>query len=410
MLIAAAAAMTLVSCGNEESTDPQDSKKDSKDDTVAVTGVTLDKTSLSFTIGDAAVTLTATVAPENATDKTVSWASSKEAVATVKDGVVTPVGEGAAVITATCGEKSATCNVTVAAAAVAVTGISLSATELTVAIGGTEDLQCFIEPEDADKPIVDWESDDTEVATVDECTITGINAGTCVITATSLDGGFTASCTVTVEAARIVLTAESIYTSAPMQYVGFLNGYDDDGMGGSPDWCASYAHEGGDTETILANREAHYGLAENMWDEDPSTCFSTNTDFWVLNTTWGAPSDRCIAYHYIDVNFDTPAKEISLYIQNPAKYVYFFNDNGFKIYVSADGDSFEMYNTYFTEGGLGDSNGANAEITIESIASDAGIRAIRFDANGKSKAGEDNSWTGNGAAFGIAELKIWRLK
>lgn len=85
--------------------------------TVEVTGVTLDQTGVTLYIngesGADTVTLTATVTPENATDKTVTWTSDKEAVATVANGVVKAVGEGTATITATAGSKSATCTVTV---------------------------------------------------------------------------------------------------------------------------------------------------------------------------------------------------------------------------------------------------------------------------------------------------------
>ena len=80
---------------------------------VAVTGVSLDKDTLELTAGGDTATLTATVAPDDATDKTVTWESSDTSVATVADGVVTPVAKGTATITATAGDKSATCTVTV---------------------------------------------------------------------------------------------------------------------------------------------------------------------------------------------------------------------------------------------------------------------------------------------------------
>ena len=83
--------------------------------TVAVTGVTLDKTTAELVVGGT-VTLTATVAPTTATDKTVTWASSDATVASVADGVVTAVKVGTANITATCGTKVATCAVTVKSA------------------------------------------------------------------------------------------------------------------------------------------------------------------------------------------------------------------------------------------------------------------------------------------------------
>ena len=82
---------------------------------VPATGVTLDKTELSLTEGESA-TLTATVEPENATDKTIVWTSSDNAVATVENGVVTAVKAGTATITAACGSAKAECTVTVTAA------------------------------------------------------------------------------------------------------------------------------------------------------------------------------------------------------------------------------------------------------------------------------------------------------
>ncbi|MCR4586022.1 MAG: leucine-rich repeat protein, partial [Lachnospiraceae bacterium] len=81
---------------------------------VLVTGVNLSSETLSLKVGESG-TLTATVAPANATNKKVSWASSAEAVATVADGVVTAVAEGEATITVTTedGGKTASCKVTV---------------------------------------------------------------------------------------------------------------------------------------------------------------------------------------------------------------------------------------------------------------------------------------------------------
>ncbi len=93
-------------------------KTDDDDDddtpaTVAVTGITLNKTTATITVGSTE-TLTATVAPDTATDKTVTWSSDNTDAATVDSaGVVTAVAEGSATITATAGGKSATCAVTV---------------------------------------------------------------------------------------------------------------------------------------------------------------------------------------------------------------------------------------------------------------------------------------------------------
>lgn len=115
-LIAAAltalTAFTFISCEKE------DNKKEEPpvvDETVAVTGITLDKTTLTLTEGDQA-TLTATVAPENASDKSISWKSSDEKVATVTDGVVKALSGGTATITVTAKDGSgvsASCALTV---------------------------------------------------------------------------------------------------------------------------------------------------------------------------------------------------------------------------------------------------------------------------------------------------------
>lgn len=85
--------------------------------TVAVESVTLSLSVLTLKEGES-YTLTAVVLPENADDKTVVWTTSDSQVATVSNGVVKAVKAGMAVITATAGEKSATCTVTVEASSV----------------------------------------------------------------------------------------------------------------------------------------------------------------------------------------------------------------------------------------------------------------------------------------------------
>ena len=98
--------------------------------------IALDRTELVLTIG-ATDKLTATVLPEDVTDKTVTWASSDESIATVdEDGNVTAIAEGEAVITATCGEVSASCNVTVKGI---VTGIVyVENDDINITVNGTE--------------------------------------------------------------------------------------------------------------------------------------------------------------------------------------------------------------------------------------------------------------------------------
>ena len=169
---------------------------------IVVTSVTLDKTELALTVGDAAVQLKATVAPDNATDKTVSWTSDKPAVATVDaTGKVTAVAEGTATITAKAGDKTATCKVTVKAAVVAVTSVKLDKTELALTVGDAAvQLTATVVPENATDADVDWSSSDLSVATVDGSgLVTAVAEGTATITAKA--GDKTATCKVTVKAA-----------------------------------------------------------------------------------------------------------------------------------------------------------------------------------------------------------------
>lgn len=95
---------------------------------VPCTNITLNKTTLSFTTGDAQ-TLTATLTPTDTTD-TVVWSVNPTGVCTVEDGVVTAIKNGTCVITATCGTQKATCNVTVNLPSVACTSIALNKTAL----------------------------------------------------------------------------------------------------------------------------------------------------------------------------------------------------------------------------------------------------------------------------------------
>ncbi len=169
--------------------------------TVAVESVSLNKSTLSLEEG-ASETLTATVNPSNATDKSVTWSSSNPAVATVDaNGKVTAVAAGEAEITVTTtdGAKTATCAVTVTASAVAVESVSLNKTELSLIVGAEETLTATVLPENADNKAVTWSSSDESVATVDaNGKVKAIAIGEAVITVTTADGGKTASCTVTV--------------------------------------------------------------------------------------------------------------------------------------------------------------------------------------------------------------------
>ena len=176
---------------------------------VNVTEVTLDRTELTLTEGETE-TLTATVKPDNADNKKVTWSSDKTEIATVDGaGKVTAVKAGEAVVTVTTedGGKTATCRVTVKAKAVNVTEVTLDKTELTLTEGETETLTATVRPDNADNRKVTWSSDKTEIATVDGAgKVTAVKAGEATVTVTTEDGGKTAACKVTVKAKTVGVT------------------------------------------------------------------------------------------------------------------------------------------------------------------------------------------------------------
>ena len=168
--------------------------------TVAVSSVSLSKSSITLTEGDKE-TLTATVLPANATDKTVEWSTSDATIASVSSGIVTAVKAGTATITVKTkdGGKTATCAVTVNAKVIAVTDVTLNKTELTLTEGDSETLTATVKPDDATDKTISWSTSDATVASVDDNgKVTAIKAGTATITVKTKDGGKTATCKITV--------------------------------------------------------------------------------------------------------------------------------------------------------------------------------------------------------------------
>ena len=158
-----------------------------------VSSITLDKSSASLKVGET-VTLTATVNPSDATDKTVTWTTSDATVATVSNGVVTAKKLGTATITAKAGEKTATCSITVIPTPV--TSVTLSKTSASLKVGETVTLTATVNPSDATDKTVTWTTSDATVATVSNGVVTAKKLGTATITAKA--GDKTATCSITV--------------------------------------------------------------------------------------------------------------------------------------------------------------------------------------------------------------------
>lgn len=192
---------------------------------VQVTSITLSPSTLTLTANGETSQLTATILPTTATDQSLTWSSSDTSMVTVdENGLVTVVDDtcnDTVTITATNEESgvTGTCIITVA---IAVTGISVSPSTLTLTANEeTSQLTATVSPSNAYNPNVTWTSSDTSIVTVSSnglvTVVDGCESGDVTITATTEDGGYTDTCTVTVDIA--VLTV-SLLTSATSMYIG----------------------------------------------------------------------------------------------------------------------------------------------------------------------------------------------
>ena len=167
-----------------------------KDVTVAVTGIEVTPAFVELKPGETQV-LKVSVLPENATDKTYTWSSSDESVATVADDVVTAVANGSAVITAVATDGTHKASVTVKVTT-SVTGIEVTPAFVELKPGETQALKVSVLPENATDKTYTWSSSDESVATVADDVVTAVADGSAVITALAADGIHKASVTVKV--------------------------------------------------------------------------------------------------------------------------------------------------------------------------------------------------------------------
>lgn len=167
-----------------------------------LTGVSLDRYTLTLYAGEEAEQLTATLKPEG-TEATIRWTSSNQTAATVsQDGKITPLSAGVTVVTAAAGDYRASCIVTVQPERVRVTGIRFDEPTHTLMMGSTVTLQPIIAPDDATVKNLTWVSSDEQTATVSRTGIvTALSVGETTITATTVDGGYSAEIKIIVTAA-----------------------------------------------------------------------------------------------------------------------------------------------------------------------------------------------------------------
>lgn len=166
-----------------------------KETQVEVSSVSLNTPTIEMVEGET-FTLVATVLPKDAEYDGVIWASSNASVASVNSGIVSALKEGTSTITASAGEKSATCSVKVSAKTIAVTSITLDKTSLSMQVGETETITATVKPDDTTDKTVTWSSSDESVVKVDNGKVIAINTGQAKITAAV--GNIATSCDIVV--------------------------------------------------------------------------------------------------------------------------------------------------------------------------------------------------------------------
>ncbi len=173
-------------------------------DIIAVSNISLNRTEL-FLTEDDTFDLIATILPEDATDKTVTWKSSDRAIATAsQEGVVTAISPGVAIVYASSSNGlTAECKVTVTPRVIPVESISLTNTELLMRKGHSTDLLAIVRPDNATDKTVTWQSDDESIVSVNfsdvNAIVTANEIGTAIITVTSVSNpSVTAQCHVRV--------------------------------------------------------------------------------------------------------------------------------------------------------------------------------------------------------------------
>lgn len=172
------------------------------DDNVAVTSITLNKSTITLKKGSSE-TLLATVQPEDATNKNYVWKSSDQTIASVSSqGVVTALKAGTATISVTTeeGTFSTSCKVDVI---VDVSSLQLSLTQLSIIKGTVKKIDANILPEDATNKNVIWKSSDESVVSVDnDGNVKALKVGNAIITAIAEDQGIEAKCDVKVSSSE----------------------------------------------------------------------------------------------------------------------------------------------------------------------------------------------------------------
>lgn len=188
---------------------------------IAVQAIRLDRTSVSFAHEGDTTTIGATVLPENATNKGLSWSSNNEDVAIVDNGYIRARGSGTAVITVKSNDNGipAYVNVTVgpSGSGTAAKAVSLQLATMNIGVGQFMMLIPTVYPDSAANKLVTWASTDPSIATVtDTGLVMGVNQGKAIIVCSTVDGGKSTSCVVNVGPAQANLSTGLVVTGNVM--------------------------------------------------------------------------------------------------------------------------------------------------------------------------------------------------
>ena len=220
--------------------------------------------------------------PDTAANKNVTWSSSDENVLVVENGVVTPKGPGVATVKVVSEESELKASVVynVSAAPGAVTGVTLDKTELTLPLGETATLVATIAPDTAYNKKLTWASDGKAVSVDSLGVIKADTVGSATITVTTVDGGYTATCKVTVpEPINADVKVEKLWEVAIPNTVANSNdncrvGMGYDGIFYITDKTAQairvFTKDGEDTEAAIALNAADMTVIDSSLVQEPT--------------------------------------------------------------------------------------------------------------------------------------------
>ena len=252
---------------------------------VPVTGVAIDQTELLISPGNNDKILKAIITPNNATNQSVAWSSSSEAVIKIDPvtGKLSPVTNGSAVITVTTVDGGFTATRNVKVTNVPVIGIQISDEEVTLAPGAKKVLTAIVLSVAATNKSVVWSSGNDVVASINSSSgeVTAKAVGEAIITATTVENGFTATCKVIVELVNLLVNPgfenPNDGNAATLQGWTIING--------NSTWFASY-YGVTNPAIVLGNWNA---------DRQPSSWFASGNGFDVRDVVSGNYAGRIAA-------------------------------------------------------------------------------------------------------------------